>query len=146
MSLYGILVCLFLIFISVHIHVHVCVCVQEQAAAKAPVAEAIKYALMKGWSLSQVKCPEFQNLPLKKKLVCMMRPRGKKDKERKKSKKEDKKAGGGGERERKTVVEMEDGTIYYEPESVYDLSKVGMSHACISVSLACVMLHSGHPF
>ena len=95
---------------------------QEQTAAKAPVVEAVKYALMKGWSLSQVKCPEFQNLPLKPKLVCMMRPRGKKKvKERKKAKKEDKKR----EREEK-VAEMEDGTIYYEPESVYDLSKVGM--------------------
>ena len=103
-------------------------------AAKAPVVEAVKYALLKGWSLSQVKCPEFQNLPLKPKLVCMMRPRGKKEKEKKKAKKEDKKR----EREGK-VTEMEDGTIYYEPESVYDLSKIGMridllvSHVCISV-------------
>lgn len=95
--------------------------VQEQTAAKAPVIEAVKYALMKGWNLSQVKCPEFQNLPLKKKLVCMMKPRGRKDRDRKKAKKEDKKR----ERDGK-VVEMEDGTIYYEPESVYDLSKVGM--------------------
>lgn len=122
-----------------------CVSVQEQVAAKAPVVEAVKYALLKGWSLSQVKCPEFQNLPLKQKLVCMMRPRAKKDKEKKKSKKEDKKR----EREGK-VTELEDGTIYYEPESVYDLSKVGMRidllvrHACISV--VSVQSHYGYPF
>ena len=118
---------------------------QEQVAAKAPVVEVVKYALLKGWSLSQVKCPEFQNLPLKQKLVCMMRPQGRKDKEKKKSKKEDKKR----EREGK-VTEMEDGTIYYEPESVYDLSKVGMrvdllvSHTCISV--VSVQSHYGYPF
>ena len=105
---------------------------QEQAAAKAPVVEAVKYAIMKGWSLSLVKCSELQNLPLKKKLVCMMKPRVKKDKDKKKAKKEDKKR----EREGK-VTEIEDGTIYYEPESVYDLSKVGMrinllvSHTCM---------------
>ena len=104
---------------------------QEQTAAKAPVVEAVKYAIMKGWSLSLVKCSELQNLPLKKKLVCMMKPRVKKDKDKKKAK-EDKKR----EREGK-VTEIEDGTIYYEPESVYDLSKVGMrinllvSHTCM---------------
>ena len=100
---------------------------QEQAAAKAPVVEAVKYALMKGWSLSLVKCSELQNLPLKKKLVCMMKPRVKKDKDKKKAKKEDKKKGEDKKREKEgKVTEMEDGTIYYEPKSVYDLSKVGM--------------------
>ena len=100
---------------------------QEQAAAKAPVVEAVKYALMKGWTLSQVKCSELQNLPLKKKLVCMMKPRVKKDKDKKKGKKEEKKKGEDKKREKEgKVTEMEDGTIYYEPKSVYDLSKVGM--------------------
>ena len=93
---------------------------QDKVAAKAPVMEAVKYAVVRGWSLGQVKCAEFQNVPLKQKLVCMRRPRSKKDKERKKAKKEaDKK------RERESS-EVAGETIFYEPESVYDLSKVGM--------------------
>ena len=86
--------------------------VQEQAAAESEVTDALKFALVKGWSLSQVKRPEVQ--PMKPKTVCM-RPPGKGKKNRSQHQK----------KETEKPQDDLDIAVFYEP-NVPDLSKVGM--------------------
>ena len=85
---------------------------QEQARAEENATEAIKYAIIKGWSLSKVK--EAESQPLKQKTVCMMRP-----------KKKAASVGSGQKQRGKGSVDHIEETIFYEPD-VPDLSKVGM--------------------
>ena len=84
--------------------------VQEQAAVESEVNDALKFALVKGWSLSQVRAPDVQ--PMRPKTVCMRPPS-----KRKKSKSQN--------HSRKEVQDNLDVAVFYEP-NVPDLSKVGM--------------------
>lgn len=68
--------------------------------------EAIKFALLKGWSLSKVRDGAIQSIPVKQKMVCMKRPKRKK----------------GTKKEKVEVIEEE----IYEPDKIADLSKVPM--------------------
>lgn len=81
---------------------------QEQTRAEDEVTEAIKYALIKGWSLSKVR--EAEHPPLKQKTVCIRRPKNKKTAK---------------EKVRGRIQIDHEDDVYYEPD-VADLSKVGM--------------------
>lgn len=83
---------------------------QDQTAAESAVIEALKFALVKGWSLSKVK--ESETPPMRQKTVCMRRPVKKK------------RSSHGQRREKEVVLEPEE-AFFYEP-NVPDLSKVGM--------------------
>lgn len=104
--------------------------VQEQAAAETEVTDALKFALVKGWSLSQIKAPDVQ--PMRPKTVCV-RPPGKGKKNRSQNQK----------KETEKSQDDLDVAVFYEP-NVPDLSKVGMgvellvSHIpIIHVSVSC---------
>ena len=85
---------------------------QDQAAAESQVIDALKFALVKGWSLNRIKEPEVQ--PMRLKTVCMRRPgKGKKRSSQKQRK------------ETEMSQEELDDAVFYEP-NVPDLSKVGM--------------------
>ena len=47
---------------------------QEKITLKDPIVEAVKYLLVRGWSLNKLSPLDSHNIPIKAKMVCIRRP------------------------------------------------------------------------
>ena len=57
-----------------------CMCItQEKQEYVAPIEEAIKYLIVRGWSLSKVRAADISGIPLRTKTLCLRKKKKKKD-------------------------------------------------------------------